>query len=559
LAQLERKFRQQNNNLLINTMLSYRLTPALEFKTSLGYTDYRMELYSTRPHTTHNPIEKLTSESSTVITSNASSQSWIVEPQMNWNTNWSKAGLEILIGVTFQHRETNSINHRAFNFPSNSQILNLSAAAVVEVTSDEDSEYRYQSVFGRLNFNWDKKYIINVTGRRDGSSRFGPGRQFGNFWAVGAAWLFSEEGFIKDNGLLSFGKFRSSYGITGSDNIGDYGFFDSYTISAAPYNGSALLPTGLFNPSYAWEENKKFEAALELGFFRDRFRLNVAWYRNRSSNQLVGIPLPGTTGYPSVNANFDATVQNTGLEVDFRSINIQNGHFKWTTTFNISVPRNKLVKFDGLEASTFANQYVVGQPLSIVKTYHSLGVNPDTGVREFEDYNGDGIVSIGSSVDRQWIEDIGPKFYGGFGNTFNYNNWTFDAFFEYKQHRNSNTLVAHIGRFGSNTNISALDRWQQVGDQTQIGKATLNLSNDFGSRFLGSDAYENTFFIRLRNIALTYRLPKAYSNGMDISIYLQGQNLLTFTKYKGVDPNSFTVNNQLPILKQFTLGLNLGF
>ncbi|MEP5341647.1 MAG: SusC/RagA family TonB-linked outer membrane protein [Algibacter sp.] len=558
LALLENKFRSQSNNLLMSAMFSYRPIAALELKANMGYTDYRMELYTTRPHTARDPDLGFTSKESFVSTSNVSSQSWIVEPQMNWKANWDKASVIVLVGATFQEKVSNLISHSGFGFATNNQILDLSAAEIVNIRSDEDSEYKYQSIFGRFNFNWDKRYIINVTGRRDGSSRFGPGKQFGDFGAIGAAWLFSEEAFLEDNALLSFGKFRTSYGITGSDQtIGDYGFFDSYTSSEGNYDGSGLQPTQLFNPNFAWEENKKFEVAMELGFFQNRLMLTTAWYRNRSSNQLVGVPLPGTTGFPTLNANFDATVENTGLEIDFRSTNIQNDHFKWTTTFNISVPKNKLIKFDGLEDSTFANQYVVGQPLSIVKTFHSLGVNRDTGLREYEDYDGDGVINGDEFVDRQWVEDIGPKFYGGLGNTLNYNNWIFDAFFQFKKHRNVNTLTATPGFIGNNINVSALDRWQQVGDQTQIGKATLNLSNDFSA--LGSDNYTNTFFIRLRNVSLTYRLPKEYSHGMDASIYLQGQNLLTFTKYKGIDPDSHTPNGQLPILKQFTLGLKLGF
>src|SRR5690606_10621049 len=121
---------------------------------------------------------------------------------------------------------------------------------------------------------------------------------------------------------------------------------------------------GLFNPEFGWEENRKLEMALELGFFEDRFLLNTSWYRNRSSNQLVGIPLAATTGFSELTGNFDALVENSGFEFDLRSVNFQSNAFTWSTTVNLTIPKNKLVEFDGLENSTFANRYVIGQPLS---------------------------------------------------------------------------------------------------------------------------------------------------------------------------------------------------
>jgi TonB-linked SusC/RagA family outer membrane protein len=561
LAQLETEYRAQTNNLIMNSVISYRTDSALEFKANLGYTDSRKEEYRTLPHTRRNPAGGGTSANSILFTNSTSRQSWIVEPQMHWQKDWGKASLNILMGATFQQEQLNQISLFGHGFPSNSQILDMSAANDVRVDLDQETEYNYQAVFGRINFKWADRYIINITGRRDGSSRFGPGRQFGNFGAVGAAWLFSEEPFLKENTLLSFGKLRSSYGITGSDNIGNYNFYDSYETTGTSYNGSGLQPIRLFNPNFRWEENKKFEAALELGFFRDRVFLTTAWYRNRSSNQLVGIPLPGTTGFPSVNSNFDATVENTGLEMDFRSVNIQNNSLKWTTTFNISVPKNKLVRFDGLETSTFRNRYVIGEPLSISKRYHLLGVEPDTGVYQFEDYNNDGVLN---DEDRQWIEETAPKFYGGLGNTINYKNWTLDVFFQFKNQRAVDMLVFGGGAPGGHQNqpVSVLNRWQQVGDAASIQRFTFfsDASLTFFNYYDRSNAiYTDASFIRLRNVSLSYTVPKALTKGMDLSLYLHGQNLLTITKYEGGDPEQLALNGFLPLLQQFTLGLQLSF
>src|SRR5690606_636483 len=171
-----------------------------------------------------------------------------------------------------------------------------------------------------------------------------------------------------------------------NDQIGNYQYLDTYTFGNEQYeNIIGIFPTRLFNPSYSWEENNKIEFALELGLFNDRLILEGQYYRNRSSNQLIGIPLPGTTGFSSVNANIGATVQNQGWEIEFRTSNIQNNNFEWLTSINLSIPKNKLVSFPGLEGSTYANQLIIGEPLNIIKVYQLKGVNEDSGLFEFKD------------------------------------------------------------------------------------------------------------------------------------------------------------------------------
>src|SRR5690606_28160743 len=207
-------------------------------------------------------------------------------------------------------------------------------------------KYRYNAVFTRLGVNWNEKYFVNITGRRDGSSRFGPEKRFANFWAVGSAWIFSKEPFIRNHfPILNFGKLRGSYGTTGSDQIGDYQYLDSYEATAGP-NG--LYPTQLFNPDFAWEVNKKIEVALELGFFKENMNLQLNWYRNRSTNQLVGYPLSAITGFTTVQSNLPATVQNSGWELEISSTNIRSKNFQWKTFLNITFPKNELINFPNL-------------------------------------------------------------------------------------------------------------------------------------------------------------------------------------------------------------------
>ena len=554
LANLEREYQAKTNTFISNMVLSYELQANLKLKANLGYNTYQLESYSTVPHTSYNPNLNYNSGRSFINLNNGKRQSWIVEPQLHWQKTSGDINLSCFVGGTFQRQTTQQLTQRAMGFPSNILIHNITAAESIEVFQDSESEYAYQAVFGRININYKERYILNLTGRRDGSSRFGPGRRYGNFGAIGAAWIFSEEIFLQDSDILSFGKLRGSYGVTGSDNIPDYGFLDTYDITGFDYNNIMVLePTGIFNPIYAWEENKKLELALELGLFKDRIRLNTAWYQNRSANQLIGIPLAATTGFDSLTGNFDATVENMGLELDLRTTNIDGEHFRWSTIFNITVPRNKLLKFPNLENSAFANRYRVGKPLTEIGLFHALGVDPDTGFYQFEDYNNDG--NITRLDDRLWFEDFAPKFYGGFGNTLSYKNLSLDLFFQFKKQRNFNFFRTDSGAgLSQNGVVQLMDRWQQPGDMALIQKAGFSSNN----QSLSSAAVSDASFIRLRNATLNYKIPMARSNDMDINFYIQGQNLLTITNYDGADPEE-PLSRILPPLRQITLGVQLSF
>lgn len=561
LASLQEQYEVKINTLMANAILSYELMPNLNLKSNLGFNQYQLSAIRTLPSSATNPVFGYTPQNYASTSTNSSDrQSWIVEPQLNWIKQWINTRLDILVGTTFQQETTQQLVQKGTGFPNNDLILNMTAAGTLETLQDSDNEYSYNAVFGRLNLNLFDKYILNLTGRRDGSSRFGPGKQFGNFGAVGVAWLFSEETMFKNTSWLSFGKLRTSFGSTGSDNIGDYKFLSTYNITGFDYDGTTVLqPSGLFNPVFGWESNQKLESAIELGFFKDRWRFTTSWYRNRSSNQLIGIPLAATTGFSELTGNFDATVENTGVELDMNIVNFQNKKFKWSTTFNLSIPKNKLVAFEGLESSTFANRLIIGKPIGIRKLYHALGVDTETGIYRFEDYNGDGDIS---EEDRQWVEDLSPKFYGGLGNTITCGNFTLDVFLQFKKQKAHNELafVATPGYRG-NSSVTLLDRWQNLGDISPIQMASSGLSlgeDTNGLQVRSNAAISDASFVRLRNVSLNYRIPNLIKHDMEMNVYLQGQNLLTFTRFTGPDPEQ-TTNTTLPPLRQITLGLQLTF
>lgn len=553
LAPLASEFDSRIKDLTANAVLSYKILDHLELKSSFGYTDLKNYELKTQPSTIYNPAFGLGSEYSALNTNQTSRSSWIVEPQLHWNVNIGKGKLDALLGSTFQRQKTNRLFVNGFGFSSNSLITDLASATLKTIDLSDETLYSYQAFFARVNYNWNDRYIVNITGRRDGSSRFGPGKQFATFGAIGGAWLFTNESFLKNSSLLSFGKLRASYGTTGNDQIGDYQFLDTYASSGNIYQGLiGLQPIRLFNPEFGWETNKKFEVALETGFFKDRLFLTTAYYYNRSSNQLVGIPLPGTTGFGTLNANLDATVQNSGLEVTLRTTNFQNKDFDWTTHFNISANRNRLISYPGLESSTYANTYVVGQPINIIKVYNYTGMNPTTGVYEFEDVNGDGLLT--SLDDRASIADLSPKFFGGLQNQFRYKKLHFDFLFQFVKQ----------DAFGPSPGVpgTAVNQLASVSNASSQQPYTVGVNgpviNAYYRYALSTGNIQDASFIRLKNISLTYDLPLPPQAGIKCQLYLQGQNLLTFTNYTNGDPE-FKFSNYLPPLKVYSAGVQLTF
>lgn len=556
LAQLEGKYTNNSNNLIANTVLSYKLSDDFEIKLNTGYNYTVLEDNRTIPHTVHNPAFGLNSSVSQSYTHSGNRNSFIAEPQLNWTRKSDNHTWNLLLGSTFQSQKNEMLTLVGVGFANNSFLGNLSAANTLLILNENDQEYNYQSIFARVNYAFRDKLFLNATGRRDGSSRFGSGNRYGNFGALGAAWLFSEDLKLS---WLSFGKLRGSYGITGNDQIGDYQYLQTYIISDFPYDGNiGLQPARLYNPHFKWEENIKKEAALELGLFNQRISLSTAYYNNRSSNQLINYALPATTGFASIQANLDAVVENSGWEFELTGAIIRGNDLKWDTSLNISLPKNKLLEFPGLEDSSYANQFVIGKPLSIVKLYKLQGVNPETGLFEFEDYNGDGIIT--SAEDRQYVADLTPKFFGGISNTLNYKNWALDVFLQFVKKKGFNEFYGNQPA-GTMVNqpISALDRWQAPGDQSTMQQFTTGANPEaflaYSQFTQSSGAVSDASFVRLKSMALSYTLPFGKDASDTCRIFVQGQNLLTFTRFKGGDPEK-TIGF-LPPLRRISLGVQL--
>lgn len=556
LSYTKQPYNVKSNNLTANANLEYEFFRGLSVKANMGYTAALRKELSKRPSSSLRPPFDQSQNISEF--GNSSSDSWIIEPQLNWQKSFGQHKLNFLAGGTFQSQDMESLNQSAGGFTNESQMDNISAATTVFNTFNSSS-YRYNALFYRVNYNYRDTYLLNITGRRDGSSRFGPGKQFANFGAVGASWIFSNNNFLKNNlSILSFGKLRTSYGTTGSDQTLNYGFMDLFQTTNSYQGVPGVEPKQLFNPDYAWEINKKFEAALELGFVKQRVLLTTAFYQNRSSNQLVGYPLPPTTGFSSIQKNLDATVQNTGFEFELSTQNFISGVFRWNSSFNVTFPRNKLLSYPNLAGSSYANKYVIGEPLSIQRTFKSLGVNPETGLNEVVDVDHNGIFN---TIDRTENIFIGQKYFGGLSNSFQWKGLQLDILFQFVK-QNALTYLSNFGNLPGmgwgNLPVEVMNRWQKPGD---IAKSQKFQTTDFKAygNFMDSDAaIADASYIRLKNLSIAYQVPASWLNHAKIRmlrVYIQGQNLITITKYGGTDPES--QGWFLPPLRFLTAGLQL--
>jgi TonB-linked SusC/RagA family outer membrane protein len=551
LANLEALYK--SNNTLLNSRLglNYRISGSLEAKINLGYNSYQGTENKILPHTMYNPLYEFTSEQSSVYNGNAQRVTILAEPQLFWSTYGETSRWEALVGATFEQTDTRNLFVMGTGFSSNILINDLGSALQLNVLDNSNSQYKYQAFFARLNYHYKDRYIINLSGRRDGSSRFGPNKRFANFGAAGVAWIFSRENFLESLKWLDFGKLRTSYGITGSDLLGDYQYLNTYSGGDRYGNINGIRPARLYNPDFSWEENRKFESALELSMFNNRLSLDVSYFVNRSSSQLVGIPLPGMTGFESVQANLDAVVENSGLEIGLQLLASDKGNFKWKTGLNLTLPKNKLISFPDLEASTYADRYVVGKNINIRKLYKLKGINEETGRYEFEDYNQDGQITID---DRKFVKEIGVTAFGGWHNSFTYKGFTLDFLIQFVKQQNYNAYYTS-GLPGAMVNTLS-----EPGDKVFQNPTT---GADYESlqafmRYRESDAViGDASYIRLKNIQLNYTLPEKWL-GCRAVIFVQGQNLMTFTKYNGLDPE-FTAAGYTPALKVAAFGFNLNF
>ncbi|MFX1707390.1 SusC/RagA family TonB-linked outer membrane protein [Chitinophaga sp. CC14] len=556
----------KTSNLIANAILGYEIIPGLIIKSSFGYNKLQTNEISKYPVTAYAPeFRQYVPNGSSFLTNN--NNSWIIEPQLEYKQKVSKGSLNVLIGTTISQQNSDQENIQASGF-SNELVMEDLASATNVTGTNINSIYKYNALYGRLTYNWLDKYILNLTARRDGSSRFGSENHFHNFGAIGSAWVFSQESFIQ-SGLpfLSFGKLRGSFGTTGNDQIGDYQFMNIYQpvfITGNAYqNVIGLSPTRLTNPYLQWEETKKLQIGLELGFITDRILVTANYNLNRSSNQLTNTRLSSITGFSGVTKNFPAVVQNTGWELTLSSTNIKTKDFYWTTNFNITIPKNQLHSYFGQDKN---NSIYIGRPLSSRTYFKYAGINDTTGVYQFLDAKGNITLSPSDPADKTVIVNTDPKFFGGIQNTLGFKNISLDFFFAFTKISSIDNVtygqrnIVYPGDFYSglgNQSTSVLDRWQKNGDKKTIQPYSAGKNTDI-SYIRNSDAiFVDASFIRLKNVSISWQLPdhlKKILHLVNARIFLNAQNLFTITNFRSLDPET---DISLPPLRTITLGIQV--
>jgi TonB-linked SusC/RagA family outer membrane protein len=563
---------------LNNTMrMFYKVMKDLTVSVNAGYSRFATNEYTALPRASQGP-GSLTPSSANFYTTVIKTVN--IEPQIDYKHVIGKGFFSALLGGTYKKNSSGSVSTIGNNYPSDALLKSIDGAATV-FTSDSSSIYKYTAVFARVRYIYDSRYIISLTGRRDGSSNFSPGRQFGNFGSAGLGWILSEEkNFKKHLPFFSFFKLSGTYGTSGSDGIAPYLFQPLWAPAiqyyAGPFQGiKPYTPLNLYNPDYSWSIKRSLNAALDLGFFKDRLLLNVTYFRDRTGNQLTSYDLPSQTGFTQVLENINATVQNKGWEFTATVVSMGEKDFKWSANFNLSIIRNKLLAFPGLATSSYANRYVIGKSINTFIGFKYKDVNPQTGLYEF--YSAKGSVTTTPQVgtgedhgDLQPIVDLSPQFTGGLGNSISYKGWNLYFFFQFAKQTGLNYLggLYHANRLPGtlgNLPVQVLDHWKNPGDISNIERATVgdtdavNAADKFAQ---SSGAFSDASYIRLKTLSLDYTLTFRYLKNFGVRscrVFISSQNLLTMTGYKVGDPETPGNLFVFPLQRTISCGLSLNF
>ena len=546
LADIKARTRTQTDNIITNMSLRYEILPNLHLKVDAGYNRVSIGQVMTYPSASLYPGSTNYSNFG-----NNAIRSLIVEPQADYHFRIKKSHVSLLAGGTWQESQHSNEFIQASNF-SNENLLQDLGSAQSYYANNSKLDYKYVSVFSRLTYDYDNKYILNASVRRDGSSRFGPGNEFGNFGALGAAWLFTKERWMREKtSFVSYGKLRASYGITGNDQIPDYQFLSAYGSANIYQDTVGLSPLRAANPQFRWETDQKMEVALELGFFSDRILLTVERYQNRSGNQLVTYSLPVFTGFSGYQVNLPAVVNNTGWELELNTKNIRKGVLTWSTSFNITLPKNRLKSFPGISTSSYAQTLVVGQDITRIYGYRLDHID-SSGSPVFYEQSGNSGPYYYATIGRQT-----PDFYGGIGNSLSFRGWVLEIFGQFARQLQQGGLSNTPGLLINNYSL-VLDRWQKPGDHTLIPAATTNYNFYYG--YSSANYFESAYF-RLKNISISYSLPSAWLKKNRVSeckFYAMAENLLTLWNRKNpfYDPETGASSN-IPPMKSFVAGIQV--
>ena len=510
--------------------------------------------------------------------------------------------LSALLVAEYQRDSESDVFTQATGFPSNAIRELLAGATKLQAYSSSTGNALFGTL-AKVDYAFKGRYLVGASVRRDQGSRFGSANQVGYFPAISAGWRVLDESFLKDQKVLSELKLRGSYGETGNQPSGNFGARGLISPGANYLDRGGLALTQLANPNLKWERTRQTNIGVDFGFLENRFYISADIYQRKTDDLLLAQRLPSDTGFLSYSSNV-GNIENKGFEFALTTINFRNEGtgFNWETNFNLSVNRNKVTKLSDLSptgsAQGFASRLIVGQPLGafygyrvdhIFQTQEEINAlnaeaRAKTGVASsvyqsgltrpgdimFKDLNGDGRIT---ADDQQILGNAQPKFYGGITNTVRYMGFDVSAFLQYnvgnKIYNFSKAFTQGMNSsFGQDADV--LNRWTPTNTNTDIPRAVYGDPNNNGrnsDRFL-----ENGSYARLKSVTLGYTLPSTLTTRAHlrtVRIYAQAQNLVTFTKYSGLDPevSTFSGTNTAPGTDFFTYpqartitgGVTLGF
>ncbi|MBO9634240.1 MAG: hypothetical protein J7578_14085, partial [Chitinophagaceae bacterium] len=425
----------------------------------------------------------------------------------------------------------------------------------------------------------NNRYLADLALRRDGNTRFGPGKRFGNFGSLGLGWIITEEDWAQKNfpSFLTFLKPSVNYGITGSDQVGEFRYLTQWGNSGIQDVPTIIgydsvvpkIPQLQANEDFHWSTSRQINLSLEIGIL-NRINIILNAYRNRTNDQLVSFPTGVYTGFSNVTANSPAEVENKGWSISISAEAIKTKDFSWNISFNTSRKWNKLLSYPNLELSPWATTYKVGESVDLRYMTKYLGVDPATGELMFVDQNKDGLIKSNSSVvpgtaddDRIISVNIMPQFQGYMMHSFRYKNFNLSLNFTVSRFDAPNLLN---GRNGTMQNIGKWEyenRWTTVGQEALAPRLTVKQSpQGAGSLGMSDGAYTRANFIRLGQASFNYLLSEKLAKkiGMQgMNIGLNGNNLFLLTNYQGMDPEKGNNPSGQPLMSTISLTVNCNF
>ncbi|MEO5997736.1 MAG: TonB-dependent receptor [Chitinophagaceae bacterium] len=533
-------------------------------------------------------------------TDNASAQyNWLAEYTANYTKTFGKHNISALAGYTVQEDVTDDNTFTSTNYPNNLVPTLSAVSGIITSGTATRAEWSIVSQLARINYNYDGKYFLTASYRRDGSSRFGANNKYGVFPSAAVAWRVSDESFFKNIHFVSELKLRASYGKTGNNNIGNYASlatinYVKYTTGGVAIGGFA--PGAIPNPDLTWETQEQFNGGIDLGFFNGRLNISVDHFNSRNKDLLLNVNIPTASGFSTALQNI-GEVKNTGWEFVLGTVIADTRRFRWSADLNFSAYKNEVVKLgpSGDDIISGTNITRIGQPIGmfygfitdgIFKNAAELAAGPiyNKGLADdsrmgdirFKDVSGPNGKPDGK-IDNSDITIMGnpyPDFYYGITNRLSYQNFSFsfNVAGSYGAEIYSNAMVIYrLIRSRSRTLTTERNFWKSEADPGD-GKTVRPDDVPRGGLRLASSRYlDNGSYLRVNNITLGYVLPDKVSKALTISsirVYASANNPFIFTKNLEFNPDVSNSGNSLnpgidannyPIPRSIMFGLNVGF